>query len=265
MQNAKNKMPIGVMDSGVGGLTVLKQMIQLCPDEDYIYFGDTQNLPYGEKTKEELIEIAKKIFDYFQSKQVKAVIMACNTTSATVYDTFKNVYDFEIYPIIQVVSHELTKDKNLEKIAIMATQATVNSKKYTQELKKYSPNMQVFEQACPLWVPVVEKKLKDYNERDLIKGYLDNVLDFKPQKIILGCTHYPYLLDKLEKYAPKDLFINPSKIFSNYIQKDLEDKKLLNSQNEGTIEYIASSNPKEFKENAKLFFEIEKEPTIVKL
>ena len=90
MENQKSTSSIGVMDSGVGGLTVLKQLLDLCPNESYIYFGDTKNLPYGEKSKEELILLAKKIFDFFQEKQVKAVVMACNTTSATVYDKFKD-------------------------------------------------------------------------------------------------------------------------------------------------------------------------------
>ena len=265
MENKKSTSSIGVMDSGVGGLTVLKQLLALCPNESYIYFGDTKNLPYGEKSKEELILLAKKIFDFFQEKQVKAVVMACNTTSATVYDKFKDKYDFKIYPIIQIVSKILAQDKNLKKIAVMATHATVNSKKYTQELKKYSPDIQVFEQACPLWVPVVEHKLKNYDEKEIITGYLSSVLDFNPQKIILGCTHYPYLLDKLKKYAPADLFINPSKLFANYIKEDLQQHNLLNENGIADVEYIASSNPEEFQENAKLFLEIDHEPEIVSL
>ena len=261
----KNIKPIGVMDSGVGGLTVLKQLIELCPNEKYIYFGDTKNLPYGEKTKDELISIAKKIFDFFQKKQVKAVVMACNTTSATVYDTFKDKYDFKIYPIIQIVAKSLSLDKNLEKVAVMATNATVNSQKYTQEFHKYNKNIQVFEQACPLWVPIVEHKLRDYDEKEAIMAYLDNVLDFNPQKIILGCTHYPYLLDKLQKYAPKDLFINPSTIFANYIKEDLKQHNLLNIKGKGNTEYITSSNPQKFEENSKLFLQIKKQPELINI
>ena len=124
MEEIKDKItnaPIGVMDSGIGGLTVLKQLIDVCPNENYLYFGDTKNLPYGEKTKDELIKIVKEIYDFFEQKKVKAVVMACNTSAAIAYDVLKDNYNFEIYPIIQVVSKCLTQDKNLNKIAIMAT------------------------------------------------------------------------------------------------------------------------------------------------
>lgn len=264
-KKTKRDYSIGVMDSGVGGLTVLKQMLEICPDENYLYFGDTKNLPYGEKTKDELILLARKVFDFFKEKNVKAVIMACNTTSATVYDELKDNYDFTIYPIIQIVSKCITMDKNLKRIAVMATQATVNSKKYKQELTRNNPSVEVFEQACPLFVPMVEHKLKNYDEEEIITGYLNNVLNFNPQKIILGCTHYPYLLDTISKYATGELFINPAKIFANYIKEDLKANNLLSENQAGSIEYFASANPDKFKENAKLFLEIDKKPEMITL
>ena len=258
----KNNTPIGIMDSGVGGLTVLKQMLKICPNENYLYFGDTKNLPYGDKSKENLIKIVKKVFDFYQEKNVKAVVMACNTTSATAYDELKNDYDFTIYPIIQVVSKILSQDASLNKIAVMATQATINSHKYKEEFKKNNPKIEIFEQACPLWVPIVEHKLKNYDEKAIMNEYLKEVIAFNPDKIILGCTHYPYLLDKIGKYANKELFINPSEIFANYIKNDLEKRNLLSTR-VGTIEYYASSNPEEFKENAKMFLEIDTLPELV--
>lgn len=260
-----NKSSIGVMDSGVGGLTVLKQLLQVCPNEDYLYFGDTKNLPYGEKSKEELIEIAKKVFDFFKEKNVKAVIMACNTTSATVYDELKDHYDFKIYPLIQLVSKCLTQDKDLKRVAIMATQATVNSHKYKTELQKINSEIKVFEQACPLLVPIVEQKLKNYDEKEIITDYLKDVLSFNPQKIILGCTHYPYLLNSFAQYADKKLFINPSMIFANYIREDLKNLGLLTNNQKGSVEYFASSEPEAFKENSKLFLAIDKKPMHVNL
>ena len=265
MESFEKNSPIGLMDSGVGGLTILKQMISICPREDYIYFGDTKNLPYGEKTKKELIPIAKQIFDFFAEKKVKAVIMACNTTSATVYDELKDDYDFKIYPIIQIVSKCITADKKLSRIAVMATQATVNSHKYSQELSKNNPKIEVFEQACPLWVPIVENKITDYDEKQVVMEYLENVLKFHPQKIILGCTHYPYMLNKLVKYAPKELFINPAGIFAQYIKNDLKDKNLLSQRESGTVQYFASADPEEFRQNAKLFLEIKNTPQLAVL
>ena len=113
----------------------------------------------------------------------------------------------------------MAEDKGLTRIGVMATQATINSHKYSQELKKNNPQIQVFEKSCPLWVPIVEKQIVEYDENVVFKGYLEDVLNFKPQKIILGCTHYPYLTDKLQNYAPRDIFINPAKLFAEYIKK----------------------------------------------
>lgn len=260
-----NDKAIGVMDSGVGGLTVLKQLLEVCPNENYIYFGDTKNLPFGEKSKEQLIEIVKNIFNYFEKQNVKAVVHACNTTSATAYDELKDKYDFKIYPLVQTVAKCVAQDKSLKRVAIMATQATVNSRKYKEELQKHNQDIQVLEQACPLFVPMVEKSLENADENEIIESYITPVLKFNPQKIILGCTHYPYLLDKLAKYAPKDLFIDPSKIFANYIKEDLKNSNLLSTQISGSATYIASSEPEKFKENAKLFMQIDKKPELVKL
>ena len=265
METGQNTKAIGVMDSGVGGLTVLKQLIETCPQENYLYFGDTKNLPYGEKSKQELIDIVKEIFDYFETRNVKAVVLACNTTSATAYEELKDKYSFKIYPLIQTVAKCVASDKGIKKIAVMATQATVNSKKYTSEFKKNNQEIEVLEQACPLWVPIVENKIKNYDEQEAIYGYLNKVIEFNPQKIILGCTHYPYLLDKLSKYTTKDLFINPAGIFANYIKQDLIKNNLINPQKQGYTRYFASSEPEKFKENAELFLKINSIPELIEL
>ena len=138
-----NDSPIGIFDSGVGGLSVFAELVKLLPNENYIYFGDTINLPYGNKTKEELIKITQNIFDFFKAKKVKAVVMACNTTSALTYETLSPKYDFKIYPIVQTVAKEIAIG-NYRNIGIFATQGTVNSHAYKKEIQKYSPNTQVF-------------------------------------------------------------------------------------------------------------------------
>lgn len=264
MEDYNNKF-IGVMDSGVGGLTVLKALQQVCPKETFLYYGDTKNLPYGEKSKEELIEIVKEIFDFFEKQNVKAVVLACNTTSATAYEELKDKYSFKIYPLIQVVSKCISKNKSITKIGVMATQATVNSGKYTEELIKNNVNLKVIEQACPLLVPIVEKKIEDYDKEQVIKDYLEPLLKFHPDKIILGCTHYPYLLEDFAKFTNKELFVNPAELFANYIKDDLEKNHMNTSLNIGSTSYFASANPQEFKKNADLFLSIDKEPELVLL
>ena len=195
-----NTRAIGVMDSGVGGLTVLKQLLSVCPDENYIYFGDTKNLPYGGKSKAQLVEIVKEIFEFFETQKVKAVVLACNTTSATAYEELKDKYPFKIYPLIQSVARYMSADKGLLKLGVMATEATVKTKTYTKEFKKYNPDIEVIEQSCPLWVPIVENQIINYDENEAIYGYLKNVLAFNPQKIILGCTHYPLFKSEISAY-----------------------------------------------------------------
>jgi glutamate racemase len=139
----------------------------------------------------------------------------------------------------------------------------VDSHKYKNELHKYNSKIEVLEQACPLWVPMVEKKLKNYDEKTIITQYLKKVIEFNPQKIILGCTHYPYLLEQLTKYIEPEVFINPAKIFANYIKQDLLRNNMNTSNKIGNIQYFASSNIEEFKENSKLFFEIENTPELI--
>ena len=114
------------------------------PDENYIYFGDTKHMPYGEKTKEELLEYADKIFDFFIKKDAKAVVMACNTTSSVIYDTIKNKYNLKIYPIIQSAASIIAK-LPVQKIGVFATHATVNSNVYKKEIQKYNPEMEVIQ------------------------------------------------------------------------------------------------------------------------
>ena len=145
----KNDSPIGFFDSGVGGLSVYARFREQLPSENTIYYGDLKNLPYGNKTKEQLIGYTRNIMDFFKSKNVKAVVIACNTSSALAYETIKNEYDFKIYPIIQS-SVKLISELGLNRIGVFATQGTVNSGAYSRELLKYNPNLQVLEIACSL-------------------------------------------------------------------------------------------------------------------
>ncbi|HPT42184.1 MAG TPA: glutamate racemase, partial [Candidatus Gastranaerophilaceae bacterium] len=146
-----NKKPIAFFDSGVGGITVFKKVKELLPYENYIYFGDLKNLPYGEKTSEELYKFVDNILKFFEKQDVKAVVMACNTTSATVYEKLKDNYGFKIYPIIQASAKEISQIQT-KKVGVFATNATIKSGIYAKELKKYNPDLEVFEIATPEWV-----------------------------------------------------------------------------------------------------------------
>ena len=220
-------------------------------------------MPYDEKTPEQLLKFGLEIFNFLQKKSVKAVIMACNTTSAVVYDKIKNDYPFEIYPIIQPVARHIAKFP-LKKVGVFATHATVNSHCYRTELKKNNSNLEVKEIACPGWVKIVENG-EENTEFALssVKEKMAEMMAFSPDKIILGCTHYPYLLNVLSTLAPRELFINPSIEFAHIIKADLTAKNLLSSQDfEGSEEFYVSANPEKFQKSASLFYEIKELPKL---
>ncbi|MBR1943564.1 glutamate racemase [bacterium] len=258
----KNK-PIAVFDSGVGGLTVYEKLKSILPNENYIYFGDLKNSPYGQKSKEQLLDITSYIFNFFKKEDVKAVVMACNTTSANVYDEYKNSFDYKIYPIIQN-SAKVIADMQVEKLGVFATSATINSGAYKREINAHNKNIKIFEMSCPGWVQIVENRLQeDKSSVDLIKENLDKMLENKPDKIILGCTHYPFLLDVLAQFAPREMFIDPAEYFANYIKSDLSKNGLINEDGCGREEFYVSANPEEFRHAAKMFYELKETPKLL--
>ena len=259
----KNTSPIGFFDSGVGGLSVYSKFKKILPNENTIYYGDLKNMPYGNKSKEELLSFARRILNFYESKKVKAVVIACNTSSAVVYDTIKNEYEFKIYPIIQSCAEVISKT-DIQKVGVFATVATINSGAYKKELQKYNKNLEVIEHACPLWTSFVENGQINSEEcKQDIENQVKEMLRYKPNKIILGCTHYPYLLDVLTQFAQEDMFIDPADVFVNYIKMDLQKAGMLKDSSENSKEeFYVSANPQEFVKNAKLFYEIKNLPIV---
>lgn len=265
MNTSRNDMPIGFFDSGVGGLTVLKEVKKLMPNENIIYFGDTLHVPYGEKTKEQLLDYSKDILKFFQEKHCKAVVMACNTTSSTIYENIKYKYYFKIYPIVQSIAKIIGKT-HLERIGIFATPATINSGAYQKEIAKYNSDMKIYGMDCPDWVKIVENNISENPECiEIIKKDLNTMLRMNPQKIILGCTHYPFLLPMLTKFAPKELFIDPAAYFARSINSDLICSDLTRENtSEHYEEFYVSAEPEKFKNSAKMFYDIESEVKVIK-
>ena len=259
--NNINNRPIGFFDSGVGGLTVFEKVKKLLPNENTIYFGDTKNMPYGEKTKDELIGFADKIFKFFESQGAKAVVMACNTTSAVTYEALKDKYNFKIYPIIQSVCSTLANLEDVKNLCVIATPATVKSGAYSKEIAKYNPNMTVKEIAAPNWVRIVEEhRINQPHSIEQIKEVLAQVEN--PDRIVLACTHYPYLLEVLERFMPREKFIDPAVYFAQNIKDDLEKNGLLNDKFEYERFYV-TSEPENFKIASRLFYNLDKLPELM--
>ena len=222
-------------------------------------------MPYGEKTEEQLLTFADKIFKFFEQKNAKAVVMACNTTSAITYKKLKNNYNFKIYPIIQSVCSTLANLSGVEKLGVIATPATINSHIYSREIAKYNKNMQIFELAAPNWVRIVEEHRINQPQSILqIKEIIDVMKEFNPDKIVLACTHYPYLLDVLKNFLPEEKFIDPSVYFAKNIKDDLTKLNLLNNKFEYE-KFFVSSEPENFKTAAKMFYTINELPQIINL
>lgn len=195
-------MRIGIFDSGIGGLTVLKEMIKKHPNHQYFYFGDTANLPYGTKSKDELRVLVDKIMHFLLSKNIDVLIIACGTISANLYEELKEKYDLPIYDVITPMIAYLEKSP-YERVGLMATKMTVQSKTFEK-----IPNKKFISQACPLLVPLIEHG--EYESEALEKSLQEYTSIFENQVdcVILGCTHYPVLSNKISNILPNIPLLN---------------------------------------------------------
>lgn len=255
---------IGLLDSGVGGLSVLSELYKLTPNNDYVFFGDTKNIPYGTKNPEEIFNFTKNILEFFISKKIKYAVFACNTTSAVAYDKLNTYFNnkIKIFPLIQTASPYICKNlKDGDTVAILATKATINSKKYNEEIKKYNQNINVIGIDCTGFVEIVENRLyDDLASINLIESKLKIAKENNAKKIVLGCTHYPYLINIFKNILNTEYF-NPALCLAQSISKELHN---LNSAKSGKIEFYVSKNPQEFILSAKTFFDV-KEAKLVEL
>ena len=246
-----NNRPIGMFDSGCGGLTVLKQYTKLMPNEDFIYYGDTAHLPYGDKSPQKIIEYCDEIVKFLINKNVKMIVIACGTASATAYEYLKENYDIEIRNIIIPTAQAITS-KN---VGVIATQATIKSNAWTKAINKFSPTTNVTSVACPLFVPIIENGLIE-NEGTpyFIQEYIDK-LQLKNNNIssiILGCTHYPLLKDKIQKEVGDTIkLIDIGEYSARNTLTYLKENTLENtSGHQRKIELYSSDDFESFKENA---------------
>ena len=214
--NHLNPGPIGIFDSGYGGLTVLSKIKELMPQYDYIYLGDNARTPYGNRSYELVYEFTLQAVKWFFQQGCHLVILACNTASAKALRDIQQKYLPEIdsnkrvLGVIRPTAEAIISLTKTGHVAVLGTENTVQSKSYEKEIKKLNPNLQLTSEACPMWVPIVENKEYDKPGADyFVKQHLDNLLskDQKIDAVILGCTHYPLLLQKIEKYAPDHISI----------------------------------------------------------
>ncbi len=251
---------IGLFDSGVGGLSVLRAIVQSGINDDFIYFGDTKNVPYGTKNKEQILSYTREIMQFFVQKGVDCAVMACNTSSALVFEELRREFSdkIKIYPLIQSVAPFFKDEK--ETIGVMATSATVKSFAYTREIKKLNKEADVIELECQEFVKIVENRLYDKKEAaEYIKSKAEYLKNAGCKKAILGCTHFPYLVPVLSKFAPEIEFIDPAKYLTDVIKEGLKESlgaHLGAKKTFSTFKFYVSSAPEEFKKSGSIFFDI---------
>jgi len=189
--------PIGVFDSGLGGLTVVRELIKRLPNEDILYFGDLARLPYGIKSKEQIVQFSCANTDFLYDKGIKGLVVACNSSASASMRILRKRHAINLVDVIMPAACEAVSQTRRGRIGVIGTQATMLSKAYDKAIMKIAPKMKVFSQACPLFVPLVEEGwLKGEITRKIVKTYLTPLMRHRIDTLILGCTHYP-LLKKL--------------------------------------------------------------------
>ena len=270
-----NNSPIGIFDSGLGGLTVFKEIRKILPFEDLIYFGDTARVPYGNKSKETIIKYSSEILGFLTDKGIKIAIVACNTSSSLALDYLRKISPVPVFGVIEPGAQkavELSLNISGRKIiAVIGTSATVKSGAYSKTIKEkagllcgakkaeavnisnidFNENLEIIEKSCPLFVPLVEEDfLNEEITKNVIKYYLASVIKEKPACLVLGCTHYPILKDFIEKEIGNNTEIIDSGVeTARSVKNYLEEFGMLKSGTKyGNEIFFVSDDSERFKE-----------------
>ena len=247
--------PIGIFDSGIGGLTVVKQIANFLPNENIIYFGDTARVPYGTKSNSTVIEYAMQDTKFLLEKNVKMIIVACNTVSSVALDRLREEFKIPIIGMIDPGSEMALSETKNDRIGVIGTNATINNKAYSSKLKSLKENLQIFEKACPLFVPLAEEGWLDHNATRLVaEEYLHELKENEIDTLILGCTHYPILADTIQNAVGEVKLIDSGIAAARLVEKYLEGRGLKNNSHQlGYHEYYVSDIPQKFKDIAERF------------
>jgi glutamate racemase len=204
------RAPIGIFDSGVGGLTVLRQLYRQLPNESVIYFGDTARLPYGIRSQAEILQFVREILTWMQQQQVKMVIMACNTSSALALETVREEFNLPILGVILPGAKAAVQQG--QRIGVIATPATAKSNAYRHAILEIDANAQVWQVGCPEFVPLIEQnRIHEPYTTEVARSYLEPLLEQKIDTLIYGCTHYPLLAPVLRSLLPSHVkLIDPA-------------------------------------------------------
>lgn len=248
---------IGVFDSGVGGITVLREIIKYLPKENLIYMGDNKNAPYGEKTHEEILSYCEKIIDFLIEKKCKAVVIACNTATATAFEPLLKEYSIPIIGVIEPGARAAVQRDKKGKIAVLATAYTCRTKAYNREIAKISNEVDVWNISCRELCPMIESGWEEQeNREEILEGYIKEIPK-DSDTVILGCTHYPIIRDEIEKLISGKTLIDPAEETALELKKVLEEKALLkDGVEQGELSFFVTGESRNFKETVEKFLDM---------
>jgi glutamate racemase len=266
MENYLEHSPIGVFDSGYGGITVLKSIVEKLPNYDYIYLGDNARTPYGTRSFETVYHYTLECVHKLFAMGCHLVILACNTASAKALRTIQQIdlptidSGRRVLGVIRPSAEEIGKITRTKKVGVLGTNGTVQSESYVLEINKLYPEIEVFQQACPMWVPLVENNEYDSQGADyFVKKNMEDLVkkNNRIDAIILGCTHYPLLLPKIRKYTPEGIqIISQGEIVAAslkdylYRHPEMETK----CSQKGTMRFFTTDSPEMFNKQASVFY-----------
>ncbi len=249
--------PIGIFDSGIGGLTVANAIHKILPKESLIYFGDTAHFPYGEKSADSLKYYAIRITQYLLRKQCKMIVIACNTASSVAYETVKDFAgNIPVINVIDPVVQEIVSNRKLEKIGVIGTKGTIKSDVYAKKIKSLNKKLQVESQATPLLAPMIEEGFFNNKiSRTVIGSYLSKSKLKKIDSLVLACTHYPLIRPEIEEYYNKQVHIfDSADIVAQYVRDVLKKKNLLANSKKPKLHFYVSDFTKSSEASTRLFF-----------
>ena len=257
MKSGLNNNPIGVFDSGLGGLTVLKELLRILPSENIIYFGDTARVPYGTKSKNAVKNFSKQITKFLIGHNVKLILVACNTASAIALNDIKKIA--KKIPVVGVIKSGVRAAGSStvnKKIGVIGTSATVKSESYKSVVKKLNGKIKIVQQPCPLFVPLVEEGWTDGKiTKDIAKIYLQSLKKAGCDVVILGCTHYPMIKKIIQEVVGRNIkLIDSAEEVSKDVRKILSNKGLIRpAKSRGYLRFYVSDAPDKFSELSRIF------------
>ncbi|MCI9229082.1 MAG: glutamate racemase [Dorea sp.] len=249
VSNSNRTAPVGVFDSGVGGLTVAREIMRQLPRENMVYFGDTARVPYGSKSRNNIIRYSRQIIRFLQTKEVKAIVIACNTASALALDTVKEETDIPIIGVIEPGARAAVQATENGMIGVAGTEATIQSETYTNVIRKMRPDAAVIGKPCPLFVPLVEEGFAKHRiTEEVIDIYLSEMRQTDIDTMILGCTHYPLLRSRIMAYfGEKVHIVNPAYETAVDLKKILDESGMANlSDAAAAYEFYVSDAAEKF-------------------